>query len=126
MPSGRIRERAGPLEVTTARICREAGATVKTNVYLRDMNVSVHSSNERRIEILAQGLSIRQDGQLAIDVTLRSSTTTDNSAHPQAADVDGAIANGVKKAKENNNPEFANGRNTLIILAVEVGGRLHQ
>ena len=39
--SGRIRKRATPVERTVARISREAGARVRFNAFLRDMNINV-------------------------------------------------------------------------------------
>ena len=41
---------------TLARICREAGALVRCNTKLRDMNVAVPAADERAIEVLASGL----------------------------------------------------------------------
>ena len=52
-----------------ARICREAGARVKFNALLRDMNVRVASSDARRIEVLAQDLPCFGGSQLVVDVT---------------------------------------------------------
>ena len=51
--SGRLRARAVGPERTVARLCREAGATVRTNTKLRDMNIAVSASEERAIEVLA-------------------------------------------------------------------------
>ena len=48
--SGRLRTRAVGPERTLARICREAGATVRMNTKLRDMNVAVEANDERAIE----------------------------------------------------------------------------
>ena len=52
--SGRIRKRASPVERRVAKICHEAGARVRFNAFLRDMNVG--AADERRIEVLAQDL----------------------------------------------------------------------
>ena len=124
MPSGRIRKRATPVERTSTRICREAGAVVKTNVLLRDMNVIVASKNERRLEILADGLPIKRGAQLAIDVTVRSSTSTDGRAKGNAANIDGAICEAARADKEEKYPELlGDGRCTLVVIALEVGGR---
>ena len=38
------------------RVCREGGARVRHNTFLRDMNVGVRASDERRNEVLAQDL----------------------------------------------------------------------
>ena len=44
------------MERTLARVCREAGATVRINTKLRDMNLSVPATDKRAIEVLASGL----------------------------------------------------------------------
>ena len=54
--TGRLRIRAGPVERTLARIFREAGARVRFNAFLRDMNIGVPAGDGRRIEVLAQDL----------------------------------------------------------------------
>ena len=36
-----------------ARVCREAGATVRFNTMLRDMNINVSANDQRFIEVLA-------------------------------------------------------------------------
>ena len=53
--SGRLRSRALPIERTVARVCREAGASVRCNCRLRDMNVTVRAVDERVLEVLASG-----------------------------------------------------------------------
>ena len=46
-------------ERTLARVCREAGATVRFNAKLRDMNLlSVDADDERAIEVPASGLPL--------------------------------------------------------------------
>ena len=39
-----------------ARICREAGARVKENQLLRDLNIEAQADDQRRIEVIANGL----------------------------------------------------------------------
>ena len=63
-------KRATPVERVMARICREAGARVKFNAFLKDMNVSVPTFDLRRIGVLAQDLPCFGGAQLAVDVTL--------------------------------------------------------
>ena len=70
--TGRLRKRATPIERMVARIFREAGAQVRYNAYLRDMNVGVSSVDERRVEVLVQDLPCFAGSQLAVDVTLVS------------------------------------------------------
>eukprot|EP00973_Karenia_brevis_P074897 10407800-Karenia_brevis.AAC.1 len=65
--SGRLKVRAGPMERTMARICREAGATVRSNVLIKNLNLPLSASDDRRIEVLAMGLPCRHGRQLAID-----------------------------------------------------------
>ena len=62
--SGRIKKRATPTERTVARIFREAGACVRSNVFLRDMNINVAAQDSRRIEVLAQDLPCFSGAQL--------------------------------------------------------------
>ena len=74
----------GEPERTLARVCREAGATMRWQAKLRDMNVTVSASDERAIEVLASGLPLFQGAQLAIDITIRnipSSATVPNTSH---------------------------------------------
>ena len=123
MLTGRVKRRATPLEMAAARVCREAGAIVRTNVLLRDMNISVPANDERRIEVLVQGLPVRQGGQLAVDVTLRSSVKADNTAHAQAADENAAVCIAARRDKERKYPELSAGRCSLVVLAFEIGGR---
>ena len=63
------------MEVAVARICREGGARVSTNVMVRDLALSqVPGVDGRRLEIVAEGLSFFRGAQLAIDVTLVSAS----------------------------------------------------
>ena len=94
--SGRLRSRAVAPERTLARICREAGAVVRCNVKLREMNVTVAANDEREVEVLASGLPLEHGAQLAVDVTLRSAVTASGRACPNAAVVDGAVANAAR------------------------------
>ena len=82
--SGRLRTRAvGPAR-TLARVCREAGASVRINTKLRDMNVAISTSDAREIEVLASGLPMHHGAQLAVDITMRSALTANGSACPNA------------------------------------------
>ena len=47
---GRLRTRALAPERTLARVCREAGASVRCNAKLVDMNIAVAANDERAIE----------------------------------------------------------------------------
>ena len=53
-------------ERSLARVCREAGVSVRCNTKLRDMIVVVSAVDERSIEVLACGLPLFHGAQLAI------------------------------------------------------------
>ena len=57
-----------PLEWAAARVCREAGARVASNVRIRDMNPDAPATDARRIEVLANGLPIWQGAPAAVDL----------------------------------------------------------
>ena len=86
--TGRLKKRATPIERMLVRVCREGGARVRYNAFLRDMNVGVRASDERRIEVLAQDLPCFGGAQLAIDITLRGVLSSSGEPHSNAADVD--------------------------------------
>ena len=98
--SGRLRTRAVAPERTLARICREAGATVRPNVKLRDMNVLVRADDERCIKVLASGLPLFHGAQLAVDITLRCALTCGGDPRPGAARADGIVCNTARAEKE--------------------------
>ena len=102
-------------------MCREARARVKFNALLRDMNVTVPASDERRIEVLAQDFG---GSQLAIDVTLRSVLGRTGEAQPIAAATDGAVLTQARVDKETKYPEIlTSGRCHLVVVAIETGSR---
>jgi hypothetical protein len=63
--------RAVPLERIWARVCGEAGATVRTNVPLHQMNLAVPTNDGHQIEILAQGLPLHHGANSSGEVFLR-------------------------------------------------------
>ena len=64
-------------ERAAARICREAGARVTTNTLVRDLNAPVDRLDDRRIEVIANGLPLWNGAQLAVDTTIVSPITRD-------------------------------------------------
>ena len=121
--TGRLKKRAMPVERMMARVCREAGARVKLNARLRDMNIGVASTDDRNIEVLVQDLPCFGGAQLAIDVTLRSALGRNGEAQPNAAEVDGTVLLQARADKERRYPELMTGRCRLIVVATETGGR---
>ena len=88
-----------------------------------DMNVDVFASDGRRIEVvLAQDLPCFSRTQLAIDITLQSPLTSAGEAHPNAADIDGAVLLQARRDKERTYPELTTGRCKLVVLGIETCG----
>ena len=84
-----------------ARICREGGARVATNVMIRDLDLlapGIH--DERRLEIVAEGLPMFGGAQLAVDTTLVSALRCDGSARPRAAREDGVALTKARERKK--------------------------
>ena len=113
--SGRVKKRATPTEHTVARIFREAEATVRKNVFVKDMNVEVGAEDTRQIDILAQDLLC---AQLAVDVTLRWARPTRKQTQMVR------VLLKARADKEMTHLEVAtSGRSKLVIMAIETGGR---
>ena len=107
-----------------AQICLEAGARVRTNVKLRDLNVSVRAGDERHIEVVASGLPLFGGAQLAVGATLPGVLGRDGECRLRADWQDGAVAEGVRDDKGAAHPELASGtRCWLVVVAQETGGR---
>ena len=104
------------METVMARICREAGAIVRTDVMVRD---------GRRLEIIADGLPLWRGAQLAVDTTLVSPIKADGTARRHAARRNGIALEAARKTKERKYPELAvrGGRARLVVVGAEVGGR---
>ena len=101
--------RACSLERAAARICREAGARVATNVFLRDLNLGLPLTDGRRLEVVAHGLPAFGGVQVAVDVTLVSPL---------------ALRTAAERKHRVTYPEFQRARRCrLTVLALEVGGR---
>ena len=56
--SGVLRGRGCPLERAAARVCRDAGARVTSNTRLADLNLQVDRVDDRRLEVVANGLPL--------------------------------------------------------------------
>ena len=123
--SGALRSRAGPLERAAARVCREAGARVATNVLVSDLNVSrTNRLDNRRIEVIAHGLPLHNGAQLAVDTTMVSPLTSSGEPRPQGRQPGSPALRAARQAKERTYPELVGGaRCRLVVLAMEVGGK---
>ena len=82
-------------------------------------------ADNRRLEVVADGLSLFHGAQLAIDTTMVSPVRMDGSARRQCATTDGAAMAQARVRKERTYPELAqaHGRARLVVVACEVGGR---
>ena len=123
----RARRRRGfPLEVAAAQVCREAGARVTTNVFVRDMDLAVFDvMDSRRLEVVADGLTAFRGAQLAIDTTFVSAIRRDGTARVGVATRAGVALAAARRTKERTYPELTGegGRARLVVLGAEVGGR---
>ena len=108
-----------------ARVCREAGARVTTHTLLSDLNVpSVDRFDNRRIEVIANGLPLHHGAQLAVDTTLVSPLTSAGQPRHWRGDFTAAALADARRAKERAYPELLRGgRCKLVVMALEVGGR---
>ena len=105
-------------------MCREAGATVSTNVLLRDLNLVVHNQNDRRIEVIANGLPLWGGAQLAVDTTLVSALDSAGRPRRQQRSTTGAALRIARRAKERTYPELLRAKRCrLVVLGIELGGR---
>ena len=99
---------------------------MRTNVMLRDLNITVSALDERKVEVLASGLPLNH-GALAIDVTLRSALKACGAPATDAARVDGAGFTQARRDKELTYHELVEcGRCLLVVVAIETGGRWSQ
>ena len=113
-----------PRVPSRARVCREAGARVTCNTRLADMNLQVDRVDDRRLEVVANGLPLWGGQQLAVDTTLVSPLSGSGQPCRRGGRVQGAALALARRRKERTYPELLRSeRCRLVVLAVEVGGR---
>ena len=110
--SGVLRSRGGPLEGAAARVCRKAGATVQQHVLLRDWTVEPGRLDERRIEVIANGLPLWNRAEVAVDTdtTLVAPLTSLGAPRRIRGRIAGAALQVAHRAKERAYPELAASR----------------
>ena len=97
--AGVLGERGFRREQGAAQVCREAGAIVRTNTLVRDMDFEgVNVLEGRRFEVVADGLTLWPGAQLAIDTTLVSPLHRDGTA--RRTDRNGAALKQARRFKE--------------------------
>ena len=78
---GSLDEGEYPLEIAAARICREAGGRVRSNVFLREVDLGVRGvPDNKRFEVVVNGLPLFNGAQLAVDTTLVSPIRRDGTS----------------------------------------------
>ena len=98
-----------------ACICRQGGARVTTNTRLADLNLHNLRVDDRRIEVIANGLPIW--GWKAV-------STKSGEPRSRGGTYAGAAFQDARRNKERTSPELLhNRRRRLVVLGVEVGGR---
>ena len=106
-------------ESAAARVCREAGARVTTNVMVRDLDLlPMDRVDARRLEVVADGLPLFHGAQVALDTTLVSPLRRDGTRH-------GTSLLRARRRKERAYPELSgeHGKARLVVLASGVGSR---
>ena len=124
--AGILGKRGYALESVVARIFREAGGRVTTNVLLRELDFGlVGEADGRRLEVVADGLPLFGGAQLAIDTTVVSALHSDGRARPRAANTPGVALEAARRRKERRYRELVGprARSKLVVFGVEVGGR---
>ena len=126
--AGVLGKRGFPLENATARICREAGGRMRTNIFVRDLDL--HPTNNldaRRLEIVVDGLSLFR-AQLANNTTQVSHLSRNGTARPRCATVNGTALERARIKKKRRYPELVgnHGGARLVGLAGEIGGLVFQ
>ena len=116
------------METIWARIVREAGARVQTNVMLRDVGLPTGRARDgRRLEIVATGLPLYRGTPLGIDATLVAPLKADGHPAHEADRRDGAAIANIEGQKRRRYPELVDsGVLRLVVVAAEIGGRLSE
>ena len=100
--------RGWALQSVTARVCREAGARVWTNVFVRDMDIaSFDNLDGQQLEVVADGLPVHGGAQVAIDTTMVSPLHSNGVDRRGASVKKGLALEAARKRKEMTYPELA-------------------
>ena len=114
------------VESVVARICREGGGRVRTNIMVRDLDMELpHGEDARRLEVVVDGLPLFGGRQLAVDTTLVGVLHANGQPMRRTPDEDWVRLLAARRRKERTYPELVGrrGRATLVVLAGEIGGR---
>ena len=91
-------------------------------------HLGISIQDQRRIEVIAEGLPAFHGAQLAIDTTLVSPLRADGEPHRRCADEGGVALEAARRRKTRTYPELSGerGRAKLVVLAGEIGGRFSE
>ena len=104
--AGVLSRRGFSLESAAARICREAGGRVRTNAFVRDLDVpDANAGDGRRLEVV-DGLPLFGGWQWAVDTTLVCALHGDGRPRRGAAEMDGVALLAARRVKERRYPEI--------------------
>ena len=114
--------RGWAVENAAARICREAGGRVTTNLLVRDL-AARHVDDARRLEVVVDGLPLFGRAQLAIDTTLVSALRAGGSCRRRAAQCDGMAAEAARLRKARTYPELVGPLRRAHLVVFSRSGR---
>ena len=123
--SGRLRRRAGPLEVAIRRVLREAGGRVVPNLRLRDAGIQgIGRYDDRAVEAVAFDLPIFNGLPLFVDATIVSPLHASGRPWRGASRINGVALERAVRSKRRTYPEsFENPGARFVVFGIEVGGR---
>ena len=123
--TGRLRRRAGPMEVALRRVLREAGARVVPNARLRELGVrGAPRHDDRNIEAAAYGLPLHHGLPMLLDITMASPLHANGTPVRGAAATAGVAIGIAEQRKWRRYPELQSSREArLVVVACETGGR---
>ena len=105
--AGVLGRRGYALESAAARVCREAGTRVGTNILVRDLDLVPQGWQDgRRLEVVAEGLPLFHGAQLATDTTLVSPVRRDGLPRARCEREDGAALAMARRRNERTYPEL--------------------
>ena len=100
-----------------------------TNMFVRNMDLGApNAADNRRLEVVVDGLPLFGGVQLAVDTILVSAVQGDGVPRRGAKIRDGVALASARRKKARTCPELvaAGARARLVVLALEVGGRWSQ
>ena len=120
--SGVLGRRGFALESAAARVCREAGGRMATNILVRDLDLGTPDVRDaRRLEVVVDGLPLFGGAQLPVDTTLVSAIQGNGEPRNGAAECDGVALAQAKRKKARTYLELVHpgAHARLVVLALE-------